>query len=193
MTMNRYSLLALIALSACASQDRQTVRVCQDSGCFDAHRSEATFVPEPAGTPAQERMLASLTALAERDPRAAFDLGLRLYRGDGVARDPHQALNWMRSAGERGNTDAQLALGRFYLAGLAEMGPDPAEAETWLSLAAARGSAEAKRLLPQATAAKQGEAERYRVKEADKNRWQGLWGGGYPYKTYWRESSWQFY
>lgn len=181
-------------LSACASSPEQkTVRVCQDGGCFDAPRSASTFVAEPTSTPAQDRKLEALRVLAERDPRAAFDLGLRLYRGDGVARDPYQALTWMRSAAERGNTDAQLALGRFYLAGLAEMGSDPAEAETWLSLAAARGNAEAKRLLPQATAAKKSEADGYRVRERDKNQWHGLWGGGYAYKSYWRDSGWQFY
>lgn len=192
--MKRHSLLALLVLSACASSpNQQTVRVCQGNACYDAPRSASTFVPDPVSTPAQDQKLDALRTLAERDPRAAFDLGLRLYRGDGVVRDPHQALVWMRNAAERGNVDAQLALGRFYLAGLAEMGPDPAEASTWLELAAARGNAEAKRLLPQAKAAMAGEAERYRVRDSYKNQWQGLWGGGYAYKSYWRDSGWQFY
>lgn len=192
--MKRHCFAVLFVLSACAaSPDQQTVRVCKDGSCQDVPRSASTFVPESVSTPAQDQKLESLRVLAERDPRAAFDLGLRLYRGDGVARDPHQALSWMRSAGERGNLDAQLALGGFYLAGLAEMGPDPAEAEIWLNLAAVRGSAEAKRLLPQAAAAKRAEREGYRVREHNKNQWHGLWGGGYAYKSYWRDSGWLFY
>ena len=46
---------------------------------------------------------------------------------------------------------AQLAVGRFYLMGLEEIGSDPAEAEKWLSTAAGRGNKEAKQLRTQAS------------------------------------------
>jgi TPR repeat protein len=87
----------------------------------------------------------------EKDPRAAYDLGLRYFRGDGVRQDSYQALKWMRDAAERGYLKAQTAVGRLYLMGLEEMGSDPAEAEKWLSIAAGRGDKEAKTLLAQAT------------------------------------------
>ncbi|HTH94680.1 MAG TPA: sel1 repeat family protein [Rhodocyclaceae bacterium] len=187
-------LLASVALMACATQqDKQTVRLCTDSGCYDAPKSTATFVPDPVSTPAQDKRMDALTALAERDPRAAYDLGLRLYRGDGVPRNTYQALTWMRSAAERGYVDAQLALGRFYLVGLEEMGSDPAEAESWLGLAAAKGNAEAKRLLVQASAAKKNEAAQRRLEESNKRQWQAMWASGYQYRTYWYGSSWVFY
>lgn len=189
-----YSLLTLAVLGACATQqEKQTVRLCNDSGCHEVPKSTATFVPDPVSTPVQDRRMEALTALAERDPRAAYDLGLRLYRGDGVPRNPYQALTWMRSAGERGDVNAQLALGRFYLVGLEEMGSDPAEAESWLSLAAAKGNAEAKRLLAQASAAKKSEAAQRRLEESNKRQWQAMWASGYQYRTYWYGNNWMFY
>ncbi|MEM1458620.1 tetratricopeptide repeat protein, partial [Bifidobacterium animalis] len=114
-----------------------TVRVCDSRGCADRPKDQVSFdakdeVPE-------DPRIAALKDAAKREPKAAYDLGLRYFRGDGVRQDSYQALNWMREAAERGNLQAQKALGAFYLFGLEEMGSDPREAEKWLSIAVSRG------------------------------------------------------
>ncbi|GGC00016.1 hypothetical protein GCM10007205_06680 [Oxalicibacterium flavum] len=187
-------LLAAAALSACASpnQRSETVRICDEQGCSDRPRNSSTFVPEDSISPAEAEKIAKLTALAENDPRAAFDLGLRYFRGDGITKNSYEALNWMRHAAERGDVEAQLAVGRFYLMGLEEMGSDPAEAETWLSLAASRGNAEAAKLLKQAQQAKKDEIEYRRWVNAHRLYWYGYWANGYVYRGYWRDTAWYF-
>lgn len=190
--MNRllFSLL-LVAVTASAQtpEPGSTVRICDASGCSDRPRNSSSFQVEPSD-PVAEQRLAALTVLADKDPRAAFDLGLRYFRGDGVEKNSYQALQWMRSAGERGVVGAQLALGRFYLMGLEEMGSDPAEAETWLTMAAAKGSREAKKLLAEATAAKKDEQRYYQWREAHRKSWAGYWYTGYTYYWHWGPSGW---
>src|SRR5262245_35804007 len=137
--------LLLVSFAAFAEPAEKTIRICDDSGCSDRPRSSSTFV-SPSNS-AEERRIAALTEIAQKDARAAYDLGLRFFRGDGVRQDSYQALQWMREAAERGDVRAQLAVGRFYLMGLEEMGSDPAEAEKWLSMAAGKGNKEAKKLL----------------------------------------------
>lgn len=134
-----------------------TVRLCDGNACTEQDRRVATA--QLASNEADPRMQA-LANVAEKNPDAAYDLGLRLLRGDGVKRDSYQALEWLRKAGDNGHTQAQLALGRIYLMGFEEMGSDPAEAEAWLMRAAAKGSKEAKELIPQAQAAKKDEPGR---------------------------------
>ncbi|MDF3106262.1 sel1 repeat family protein, partial [Burkholderia semiarida] len=65
----------------------------------------------------------------------------------------------MREAAERGDLNAQKALGSFYLFGLEEMGADAREAEKWLSIAAGRGDKESKKLLDLARKAKKEDEE----------------------------------
>ena len=190
--MHRLLLPLLLASSAVFAQDAvPTVRICDSSGCSDRPRDSATFQPEATDPVAEQRLL-QLTEVARDDPRAAYDLGLRYFRGDGVRQDSYQALKWMRDAGERGVVPAQLALGRFYLMGLEEMGPDPAEAETWLSMAAAKGNKEARRLLPQAQAAKKDENSAYEWREANRKNWYGGWYGTYSYYWYWGPNGWKY-
>lgn len=186
-------LLAAATLSACASSHRSdTVRICDEQGCADRPRGFSTFVPEDSISPAEKEKIAKLTALAEKDPRAAFDLGLRYFRGDGLSRNPYAAIEWMRHAAERGDVQAQLAVGRFYLMGVEEMGSDPAEAEVWLTLAASRGNAEAARLLKQAQQAKKDEIEYRRWVEAQRLYWYGYWESDYAYRGYWGGTTWYF-
>lgn len=187
-------LLPLLLLSGAAfAQD--TVRICDDKGCADRPRNSSTLEAELAAQadPAADARIAALEAMAAKDPRAAYDLGLRYFRGDGVRKDSHQAIKWMRDAGERGNLKAQQALGRFYLAGLEEMGSDPGEAERWLSMAADRGDKESKKLLFEARAAKKNEQQKYQVREADRKSWHGGWYSGYAYQSYWRAGNWYFH
>lgn len=194
-------LMAGLMVGACASSNpnplkgRETVRICtEDHGCGDFSRD--TRLVQEQVDPAEERNQARIDALsmkAEQDPRAAFDLGLRFFRGDGIRRDAYQSMVWMKSAAERGHAPAQLALGRFYLSGLEEMGPDPAAAESWLSAAAGQGNAEAKKLLAEARKAKQDEIAYRRWVDAHRSVWLGYWWHGYNYLLYWRAGAWYFY
>lgn len=187
---------AALALLGCAVQTpaeqlgpvSDTVRVCEGSRCVDQHRNTTRFQP-PAADVAAERRLEALSRLAEQDPKAAYDLGLRLLRGDGVERNSFQALEWMRKAGDKGLVAAQFALGRIYLQGFEEMGSDPAEAEAWLSRAAAKGHKEAQRMLPDARAAKRDAQADYQVREAYRTSW-GSWYAAAPYYWYWGGAGW---
>lgn len=195
-------LAAALALSACAqnpsapadpSGRTDTVRICDDSGCSWRPRNSASFNPAASVNPEQERRMALLRQQAEADPRAAYDLGLRYYRGDGVEQNSYQALQWMRSAGERGDVRAQAALGRFYLMGVEEMGSDPAEAEKWLDMAAARGDKESAKLLKEARAAKKREADLREWIATHRALWQNYWLSGYGYRSYWSNDVWLYY
>ncbi len=181
---------ALVAGLAQAQTASDTVRICDASGCAEQARSTSTFNATASTNPEADRRLAALLAVAEKDPRAAFDLGLRYFRGDGVVQNTHQALEWMRSAGERGDLRAQSALGRFYLAGVEEMGSDPIEAERWLALAAGRGDKEAGKLLNEAAAAKKSGQDAYWVREDRRKNWVAGWYTVYPYQWTWRPSGW---
>ena len=194
----RYSFVAALVLAACAQapsapDPTATIRICDQSGCSDRPRNSTTFDATRDDNPEQTRRIAALTDLANKDARAAYDLGLRYFRGDGVPQNSYQALQWMRSAGERGHPQAQLALGRFYLMGLEEMGSDPAEAEKWLSLAANRGDKEAAQLLADATAARKKNQEEYRLWTTRyRHVWYGYWANGYPYYWIWGPGGWRY-
>lgn len=187
---------ALLLISGCAAQapaDQitrpQTVRVCQGNQCVDQDRNTVTFQDSPTDVEG-ERRLAALEELAQNNPKAAYDLGLRFLRGDGVPHDSYQAIEWMRTAGEQGLVEAQFALGQMYLTGVEEMGADPAEAEAWLSRAAGRGHKEAARLLPQAQAAKSNAQAAYQVRETYRKSWGNWWYTSAPYYWHWRGASW---
>lgn len=184
--------LLLAAGTVHAQTTQKTVRICDASGCSERPRSASTFNPNASTDPEADKRLSALVAVAEKDPRAAFDLGLRYFRGDGVAQNTHQALEWMRRAAERGELRAQSALGRFYLAGVEEMGADPAEAERWLTIAAKRGDKEAEALLPEATNAKRSQRDAYRVRADSRKNWVVGWYTVYPYYWTWGPSGWYY-
>lgn len=196
--MNPHWLVGIVviaALTGCAQTPTSTstsIRICDASGCSDRPRDSVTLDLGQDDKPEETRRLALLADSARQDPRAAFDLGLRYFRGDGVRRDSYQALRWMREAGDRGHAEAQLALGRFYLMGLEEMGSDPAEAEKWLLLSAASGNSEASKLLSEASAAKKTQQELYRWRETYRKTWLGWWATGYRYYAYWGPTGWYY-
>jgi TPR repeat protein len=183
----------LLWLSTAVLAQSPTVRICDDRGCEDRPRDAVTFNPNATGDSAAEQQAARLIALAEKEPRAAYDLGLRYFRGDGVRQNSYQALKWMRDAAERGYLKAQTAVGRLYLMGLEEMGSDPAEAEKWLSIAAGRGDKEAKTLLAQATKARQNEVTYRRWVDSQKAIWKSYWMDRYQYEWQWRNGGWYDY
>jgi TPR repeat protein len=179
---------ALAAGGAHAAGD--TVRICDDKGCSDRPRSSSTFDPTADANPDETRRIAALSDMASKDPKAAFDLGMRYLRGDGVKQDSFLALRWLREAGERGQLRAQAALGRLYLTGLEEMGSDPAEAERWLAMAAERGDKESEKLLPEAREARKDERARYRWREYHRKNGHAWWYSAYPYYWVWRSGHW---
>jgi hypothetical protein len=70
------------------------------------------------------------------DAEAQYGLGLLFEGGQGVDRDPAEAVSWYRKAAVQGHQAAQYLLGMAYAAGVG-VGEDRAEAFIWLSLAAA--------------------------------------------------------
>lgn len=189
------SIMLCMALSACVqtAPQKDTVRICDSTGCSDRPGDTASYDPSsavPDDDP--EGRIPALEALAREDPRAAYDLGLRFFRGDGVRQDSYRALQWMRNAAERGDLDAQKAVGRLYLTGLEEMGSDPREAEKWLTIAAGRGDKEAKKLLTEATKARENEDAYYRWRSYWRPVFYRYWFTDYPYKWHWRHDGWYY-
>ena len=191
--MRLISFLFFLSLATLVQAEAErTIRICDDTGCSDRPRSTTSFNPNADANPEAERRLAALKAKAEQDPRAAYDLGLRYFRGDGVRQDSYQALQWMRDAAERGDRKAQTAVGKLYLTGLEEMGADPAEAEKWLSIAAGRGDKEARKLLAQASAAKKNEVAYRRWVDAQRVYLREYWQSRYTYRWYWNNNGWYY-
>lgn len=195
---NAVFISTLLILGGCQSSPSTSgsVRLCTEQGCSlkPKHEVSAELVRVD---PALAARAALLQAQAETSPRAAFDLGLRYFRGDGVRQDSYQALQWMRRAAQEGDLQAQKAMGGFYLFGLEEMGSDPVEAQKWLQMAAARGDEESRQLL--ATASSAAAAQRQSSEEyfTWKTRWsetyQHYWHSGYPYYGYWNDDAWYGY
>jgi hypothetical protein len=194
------SLVFPVLLTAgCAHQKTppppETITICDPSGCAERPKNYASFDPS-ATTPeeqAEDQKIKALEQVAATDPRAAYDLALRFFRGDGVKQNTYKSIKWMREAAEKGNFSAQKALGRLYLTGMQEMGSDAGEAQKWLSIAASRGDKEAKKLLAEANALHWTEQQRYEWS----NRWRTIfynsWGSGYPYYWGWRGNQWYLY
>ena len=188
-------LIFCLILIGCTQNQLQpeTIRLCDTSGCSDRPGNYSSFDPsENDSQDDLDKHIPALETLARKDPHAAYDLGLRFFRGDGVRKDNYQALQWMRNAAERGDFYAQKALGRLYLTGLEEMGSDPREAQKWLTLAAGRGDKESEKLLEEAIIARKNE-ESYSIWT---NRWRstfyGYWYSGYPYRYHWRRNRWHY-
>ena len=72
---------------------------------------------------------------------AQFDLGRRYAEGDGVARDPVEAVKWFRQAAGQGHAGAQVKLGWAYAAGEG-VAKDPVEAVKWFRKATDQGEAD---------------------------------------------------
>jgi hypothetical protein len=184
-----------LMITACAhnAPQSETIRICDDTGCTDRPKDYASFDPAktlPADDP--NGKIAALEELATHDPRAAYDLALRYFRGDGVKQDSYRSIKWMRDAAEKGDLNAQMALGRLYLTGLGEMGADPGEAQKWLSITASRGDQEAIMLLKEATDAHLSQQAEYRLYSRYKSIVQNSWYQGYSYRGYWGNNQWSW-
>ena len=76
---------------------------------------------------------------SDGDAQAQYFLGHLYARGEGVARDPAQALRWFHAAAEQGEPYGQFALGHAYEHGLG-VTPDPSAAVRWYRAAADQGN-----------------------------------------------------
>ncbi|RXV68959.1 sel1 repeat family protein [Burkholderia stabilis] len=185
----------LLLLAACAqdpSATSNTVRICDDTGCSDHSKNQVSYQKRDDSEDREDPRIVSLKQAAKTQPKAAYDLGLRYFRGDGVRQDSYQALKWMRDAAERGDLQAQKALGSFYLFGLEEMGSDPREADKWLSIAAGRGDKESKKLLELARKAKKEDEEDWKWRTQWRDVYYGYWYSGYPYYGVWNQTYWYY-
>ncbi len=170
-----------------------TMTVCDEHGCTERPKNYATFDPSNTPEAVEDEKIKALEAMAGNDPRAAYDLGLRFFRGDGVKQNGYLGVKWMRKAAEAGDFGAQKALGRLYLTGLGEMGSDPGEAEKWLSITASKGDREASQLLKEAVAARQSEQAAYQFNEQWRKNTYYSWAVGYRYYWGWGSSGWRLY
>ena len=98
-------------------------------------------------------LLCSLTACGQEQKRSALDdlirsaeqgdpleqyhLGLRYDFGDGVPRDPVEAVKWYRLAAEQGRADGQTSLAIAYLNGKG-VPQDYVLAHMWFNIVASR-------------------------------------------------------
>jgi hypothetical protein len=73
---------------------------------------------------------------------AQFNLGMRYYNGEGVAKDALEAVKWFRKAADQGLADAQFNLGMRYYNGEG-VAKDAVEAVKWCRKAADHGHANA--------------------------------------------------
>ncbi|TXJ02059.1 MAG: sel1 repeat family protein, partial [Aquabacterium sp.] len=71
---------------------------------------------------------------------AQYNLGVMYDNGQGVDKDPAQAVDWYRKAAEQGHTRAQVNLGVMYENGQG-VGKDPTQAVDWHLKAAEQGDA----------------------------------------------------
>lgn len=194
MKLRKSSLFLIFGFSVgCATPPApsNTVRLCDSGGCEEVDKSTARF--DPSSTIAEadpEGRIPALEKMAKEDPRAAHDLALRFFRGDGVRQNSYKALQWMRDAAERGDLGAQKAVGRLYLTGLEEMGSDPREAEKWLSIAAGRGDEEAGQLLVEATDARENEDATYQLRTRWRPVFYNSWHSKYRYYSRWNNGVW---
>jgi TPR repeat protein len=176
-----------------APRDVSMVRICDEGGCSYRPKNAVSMDTADSDADIEAPGIARLKQVAQTKSKAAYDLGLRYFRGDGVRQDSYQALVWMRKAGEQGNLQAQKALGGFYLFGLEEMGADPQEAEKWLSMAVGQGDRASKKLLDQARANKKSDQEDFKGLARERSMYQDYWHSGYSYYGAWHQTYWSGY
>ncbi|CAM2179959.1 exported hypothetical protein [Burkholderia latens] len=79
----------LLLLAACAqdpSITSKTVRICDDTGCSDRPKDQVSYQKKDDSDDRDDPRIVALKQAAKTQPKAAYDLGLRYFRGDGVRR-----------------------------------------------------------------------------------------------------------
>jgi TPR repeat protein len=85
------------------------------------------------------------------DANAQFEFARMLLTGNGIAKDPVKALEWMKKAAAQNHADALGGVGYFYAKGVA-VPEDDKEAIVWFRKGAERGSTKAQLNLGRALA-----------------------------------------
>lgn len=196
--MRRVLLTFMVAVTLGCAQEpaKNTVTVCRGNSCVEQDKSVTTYDSAAAmgdPSPEQEAQIAALENQAKNNPSAAYDVGLRYFRGDGVPQNSYKAIEWMRTAAEGGDVPAQAALGRLYFTGLEEMGSDLQEAEKWMSMAAAGGDAESRELLPEVQASLRSDRAYYAMVEKYRYATRSYWSRGWGYRWYWNPTRRYYY
>ena len=86
----------------------------------------------------QNKTLEELLALAEQDPMAQYQIACRYLTGNGVCKDPAEAVVWLTKAADQGLARAQDRLGLCYLRGTG-VAVDLEKAAAYFALAARQG------------------------------------------------------
>src|SRR5258708_32076627 len=98
--------------------------------------SAAVFQLAAQQTEIDKRPIDEVKAKAEAgDANSEVELGLRYYKGQGVAKNQVEAAKWFRKAAEQNHALAQFDLGRCYENGEG-VGKDHVEAAKWYRKAA---------------------------------------------------------
>lgn len=98
------------------------------------------FVVNYSNGPENDRMLRVKAALG--DKWSQFDLGSRYRDGDGVPKNPEEAVKWYLHAAKQGHEEAQYELANRYSLGDGVF-ENPDEAAKWYLLAAKQGHVKA--------------------------------------------------
>ena len=80
-------------------------------------------------------------------PPAQYNLGICFLNGNGVDKDPVQAVKWFALSAEKGYASAMVALASAYTQGTGGLPQSYTKAAEWLYKASAQGNAKAKEVL----------------------------------------------
>jgi len=129
--LRRFSLSAFTAL-LCAGF----------SAAADLESAKRAYQQKDYATAFQE----STVLAGQGNSDAQVILGKMYLMGQGVIKDPDQAIKWFKASAAQGNADAQFFLGSFYLLPRRDI----AEGLKWLRLSAEQGQQDAQYLLGKA-------------------------------------------
>lgn len=102
---------------------------------------------EPKQTvPAKDPVAELKEAVATGDKEAQYNLGMRYYEGNGVAKSYSDAFNYLKPLAEEGYVKAYFPVAEMYHGGRG-VTKNRDEAEKWYQKAAAAGNAKAKQIL----------------------------------------------
>jgi hypothetical protein len=122
----------LLHLSFAACRRLGLVFVACTLATFAINQASSQLPPFSELFPERDK-LSELLPLAEKgDARAQFQLGTKYLRGRGIAKNPAEALRWLRASGEQGFAKAQLYLGNHYT----DVAKDDSTALVWFRRAA---------------------------------------------------------
>ncbi len=111
------------------------------------HLFDGQTAAEPVAAAQAESPLVALILAAEKGSATAqYHLAEMYAQGDGVRKDPVEALKWTRMAAEQAHAAAQYRLARCYAEGIGVM-KDVATAAQWYRKAAEQGYAKAQDML----------------------------------------------